>query len=45
MDVYKKIGKSGGTGKEGRYIASKASEKGYHMRMLVRNQKSQLIVK
>ncbi|MCS1391992.1 hypothetical protein NXZ77_10445 [Lysinibacillus boronitolerans] len=26
-------------------MASKASEKGYHMRMLVRNQKSQLIVK
>ncbi|WP_244905099.1 hypothetical protein [Lysinibacillus boronitolerans] len=26
-------------------MASKASEKGYHMRMLVRNQKNQLIVK
>ena len=44
MDVYKRL-ENRGTGKEGRYIASKASEKGYHMRMLVRNQKSQLIVK
>jgi len=37
MDVYKKIAIIGGTGKAGRYIASKALEKGYHVRMLVRN--------
>ena len=37
MDVYKKIAIIGGTGKAGRYIASKALEKGYHVRMLVRD--------
>jgi len=33
MDVYKKIAIIGGTGKAGRYIASKALEKGYHVRI------------
>lgn len=37
MDNSSKIAIIGGTGKVGRHIAARAIEKGYHVRMLVRN--------
>ncbi|WP_428912138.1 NmrA family NAD(P)-binding protein [Niallia sp. Krafla_26] len=40
MDNSNKIAIIGGTGKVGRHIASRALEKEYQVRMLVRNQQS-----